>query len=463
MGMISVVPFNTSKAEGNKINTDDGWCSTPYVFENKILTGFSHVNFSSVGCPDLGSIILMPITGDLEVDAKKYGTAYSNEKASPGYYSVHLQKSGVKAEMTATTRSGLSKYTFPKGQSHILLNLGHGLTNESGAYLKRVSDTEIEGMKLMGTFCYNPQAVFPVYFFLRISMKPDRLRYWKKQPVLPGPRSQWSSTSGKYKIYEAYQRELVGDDIGIVFSYETMENEAIFVHVGISYVSAENARLNLETEQNGLRFETITEAVREEWSSLLSRIELEGGSEEDKEMFYTAFYHTLLHPNIFQDVNGEYPSMDNGPTLKWEEGNRYTMFSLWDTYRTLHPLKSLLFPKQQLEMVSSMLAMYEESGALPKWEFASQEFNVMEGDPALVVISDTYMRGLTAFNTDLAWEAMSHHAFAPGIENKVRPDNDFYSKNWYVPITRDYDNSVSQAVEYYIADWSLWIITKCSH
>ena len=455
MGMVSVVPFNTSKAPGNDINTDDGWCSTPYVYENKVMTGFAHVNFSSVGCPDLGSILLMPISGEAEMDPKKYGTTYSNEEASPGYYTSFLDKHRVKAEMTSTLRSGLSRYTFPEGESHILLNLGHGLTNETGAYMKRVSGTEIEGMKLMGTFCYSPQSVFPVYFFIRFSKEPVSVRYWKKQKDLEGPRSQWSSTSGKYKIYESYKRDLAGEDIGAIFTYNTEDNEKVMVQLGVSYVSMENARLNLEAEQNGFHFDEVLADAREDWNKLLSRIEVEGGSDEDREMFYTAFYHTLLHPNVFQDVNGDYPSMGEGEILNWKKGNRYTMFSLWDTYRTFHPLKSLLFPEDQLQMVRSMLAMYKESGALPKWEFAGQEFNVMEGDPALVVISDTYMRGLTDFDTDLAWEAMSHHAFAPSSENSVRRDNDFYKEHSYIPILRDFDNSVSQAVEYYIADWSL--------
>ncbi len=455
MGMVSVVPFNTYKAQGNVINTDDGWCSTPYVYENNTMIGFAHVNFSSVGCPDLGSILLMPITGSPEVDPGKYGTTYREEIASPGYYSAMLDKHDVLAKMTATTRSGLSQYTFPEGESHILLNLGHGLTNESGAYIRRVSNTEIEGMKLMGTFCYNPQDVFPVYFFVRLSKEPRSIRYWKKQKELAGPRSQWSSTSGKYKIYENYRRDMAGEDIGVIFSYDTSKDEEIMVQLGISYVSMENARLNLDAEQNGFQFDKVLSGTQTQWSDLLSRIEVEGGSEEDKEMFYSAFYHTLLHPNIFQDVNGEYPSMGDGNTMKLDKGNRFTMFSLWDTYRTLHPLKSLLFPEQQLEMVNSMLAMYEESGSLPKWEFAGQEFNVMEGDPSLVVISDTYMRGLTDFDTDLAWKAMSHHAFAPSAQNSIRKDNDFYLKNAYIPIKRDFDNSVSQAVEYYIADWSL--------
>lgn len=453
MGMLSIVPFNVTKTAGNDYNMDEGWCSTPYWHNNKVITGFSHVNFGSVGCPDLGSILLMPVTGDLEVDHNRYGSEYFEESASPGYYRTFLKKHGVIAEMTATTRTGISHYQFPAGESHILVNLGLSLTNETGAFVKRVSSTEIEGFKMLGTFCYNPQDVFPIYFVVRVSKEPEKIRYWKFHKKLVGDKTSWSSTDGTYKIYEKYWKELAGDDIGVVFSYNTHPNESIQVQVGISYVSIENARENLDTEQQGFQFAKVREAARQEWSKHLNTIKVEGGTEDDKEMFYTAFYHTLLHPNIFNDVNGEYPSMGKGKRALSSE-LRYTMFSLWDTYRNLHPMKSLLFPEQQLGMVRTMLDMYKESGALPKWEFAGQNFNVMEGDPALVVISDTYLRGLTDFDVDLAWEAMHHHAFAPGADNQVRRDNDFYLEHHYIPILRDHDNSVSQAIEYYSADFA---------
>lgn len=384
MGMISVVPFNVTKAEGNNYNMDEGWCSTPYWHDNKVITGFSHVNFSSVGCPDLGSILLMPTTGELEVDYKKYGSEYFLERASPGYYSTLLKKHGVIAEMTATTRSSISHYKFPQGESHILLNLGLGLTNETGAFVKRVSDTEIEGFKMLGTFCYNPQDVFPVYFVVRVSKAPEKMRYWKYHQELVGDKTNWSSTDGTYKVYEKYWKELAGDDIGVVFSYTTRANESIQVQVGISYVSIENAWENLEAEQDGFQFAKIREKARQDWSSYLNTIMVEGGTEDDKEMFYTAFYHTLLHPNVFNDFNGEYPSMGSGEIMMIDSlrrrsmlrlydgrfstpdnNTRFTMFSLWDTYRNLHPMKSLLFPEQQLGMVRTMLDMYKESGALP--------------------------------------------------------------------------------------------------
>jgi predicted alpha-1,2-mannosidase len=319
MGLISVVPFNVTKAEGNIYNMDEGWCSTPYWNDNKVITGFSHVNFSSVGCPDLGSILLMPTTGELTVDYQEYGSEYFIEKAYPGYYRTMLKKHGVIAQMTATRRTGLSEYIFPEGESHIVLNLGLGLTNETGAYIKRISETEVEGFKLMGTFCYNPQDVFPVYFAVRVSKTPESMNYWKYHTKLAGDKHNWSSTSDTYKIYDNYWKELAGENIGVVFNYQTAATESILVQVGISYVSTKNAWENLDAEQEGFKFAEVREEARTEWSNYLNTIKVEGGTEEDKEMFYTAFYHTLLHPNVFNDVNGEYPSMGTGE-VKTVEG-----------------------------------------------------------------------------------------------------------------------------------------------
>ena len=180
-GLMSVTPFNVMGSDLNVYDKDSRWWSTPYEATNSYLTGFSHVNLSGVGCPEMGSLLLMPTSGPLEVDYRAYGTAYSDEKASPGYYSVRLDRYSIDAEATATPRVGVSRFSFPAGEANILLNLGEGLTNESGASVRRVSATEFEGSKLLGTFCYNPQAVFPIYFVMRVNKTPDRSGFWKMQ------------------------------------------------------------------------------------------------------------------------------------------------------------------------------------------------------------------------------------------------------------------------------------------
>ena len=346
-------------------------------------------------------------------------------------------------------RTGLSRFTFPKGESHILLNLGEGLTNETGATVRIVNDTEIEGSKLLGTFCYNPQAVFPVYFVMKVNKAPKKMGYWKKQREMKGVEAEWDIYSGKYKLYTSYTREMSGDDVGVWFDYDTDEGEAIEVKMGISYVSIENARLNMNTEQPGFDFDKVRTAASTMWNKDLSKVQVEGGTKDEKTIFYTGMYHLLIHPNILQDVNGEYPMMESlkvGHTT----GNRYTVFSLWDTYRNVSTLMTLLYPERQLDIIRTMLDMYRENGWLPKWELYGRETFTMEGDPSIPYIVDAWMRGLRDFD-----EPMRKGATTPGEFNLLRPDaNDYFSKG-YVPLREQYDNSVSHALEYYIADWNL--------
>lgn len=453
-GMMSVVPFNVMGSDDNRYDKDARWWSTPYEYTNSYFTGFSHVNLSGVGCPELGSLLLMPTTGELDVDYHHYGSKYEKESASPGYYTISLTKYDILAEATATPRSGLVRFTFPEGKSNILLNLGEGLTNESGAYMRKVSETEVEGMKVLGTFCYNPQAVFPIYFVMKVNKVPQASGYWKKQRPMVGVEAEWDKDQGKYKLYTKYAKDIAGDDIGAWFAFDTEKGEQIEVAMGVSFVSIANARENLEKEQHGRHFETVREEARKRWNDDLGRILVEGGTEEQKTVFYTGLYHALIHPNLLQDVNGQYPQME-GDKILTSKGNRYTVFSLWDTYRNLHQLMTLVYPERQLDMVRSMVDMYSEHGWLPKWELYGRETLTMEGDPSIPVIVDTWMKGLRDFDVDLAYEAMYKSATSPGKENLLRPDNDDYMNWGYVPLREQFDNSVSHALEYYIADYAL--------
>ena len=452
-GMMSVVPFNVMGSDLNRFDKDKQWWSTPYSADNRFFTGFAHGSLSGVGCPELGSLLLMPTQGALNVDYKEYGSEYKDEVASPGYYATRLTKYGILAEATATMRTGLSRFTFPKGESHILLHLGEGLTNESGATVRFVNDTEIEGSKLLGTFCYNPTAVFPVYFVMKLSKAPTKRGYWKKQRPMTA-EAAWDADAGKYKIYGSYTREMSGDDIGVWFDYDTEENESIAVKVGISYVSIENARKNMEAEQPGFDFDKVRTAAREMWNKDLSRVEIEGGSKDERTIFYTGLYHLLIHPNILQDVNGEYPQMES-LQVGHTKGNRYTVFSLWDTYRNVSTLMTLLYPDRQIDIIRTMIDMYKENGWLPKWELYGRETFTMEGDPSIPYIVDAYMRGLRDYDVNLAYEAMRKGATTPGEFNLLRPDANDYFTRGYVPLREQYDNSVSHALEYYIADWNL--------
>lgn len=460
-GFMSVTPFNVmGDAPENKFDKDKRWWSTPYEYTNRFLTGFSHVNLSGVGCPDLSSLLVMPTTGPLNVDYKFYGSVFGQEKSTPGYYSNHLDKYNVKCELTATKRTGRLRFTFPAGQSNILLNLGEGLTNETGATVRFCGDREIEGSKLMGTFCYNPQAVFPIYFVMRVNKVPAKKGYWKKQRPMTGVEAEWDSTAGKYKIYTSYTKQMSGDDTGVWFTYDTRAGEQVEVSMGVSFVSIENARENLNAEQpDGTTFDALYAAARKDWNDDLSRILVEGGTEEQKRVFYTAMYHTLIHPNILQDVNGQYPQME-GDKILTTKRNRYTVYSLWDTYRNVHQLMTLVWPDRQMDMIHTMLDMYREHGWFPKWELYSRETLTMEGDPAIPVFVDTWMKGLRDFDINLAYEGMYKSATTEGKYNLMRPDNDPYMKLGYVPMESQYDNSVSHALEYYVADYALSTLAK---
>lgn len=457
--MMSVVPFNVMGSDLNVYDKDSRWWSTPYLYENRYFTGFAHVTLSGVGCPELGTLLLMPTSGKLDVDYHNYGSEYKHEKAVPGYYSNELTKYGIRCEVTATMRSSIERFTFRKGEAHLLMNIGNGLTNEVGGYIKRVSPTEIEGTRLVGTFCYNSQAVFPMYFVMRVNKVPKEAGFWKKQPKLAGVAAEWDHDNGKYKLYKNYGRELAGNEIGYYFSYDAEEGEQLEVQIGVSFVSTANARENLEKEQQGFDFEKVCKDARREWEKTLGVVTVEGGSEAQKKIFYTALYHTQIHPNVLQDVNGEYPKMEsaeNGVT----SGNRYTVYSLWDTYRNVHQLETLLYPERQLDMVRSMIDMYREWGWMPKWELYGRETWTMEGDPSIPVITDTYLKGLRDFDIHTAYEAFRKSATLPGKDNLMRPDIDDYIRKGYVPMgvyaqDNSGDNSVSHALEYYIADHAL--------
>lgn len=448
-GLMSVVPFNVTGSVQNLRDKDTGWWYAPYEYRNSYLTGFAHVALSGVGCPEASSLLVMATAGELEVDHEKYGSTYSAQYATPGYYSVRLDTHEIEAEATATARVGLTRFTFPAGRGNILLNLGEGLTNETGAYLRRTSESEVEGMKLLGTFCSDyPQKVFPVYFVMRLSRKPARTGYWKYQ------RPDYRDGQWAYKVYTEYGKEMAGDGIGAWFSYDLAAGEQVEVQVAVSLVSIENARENLMVEQPGFDFEGVRAKARKQWNSDLSRIGVEGGTPQQRTVFYTALYHTLIHPSVLQDVSGEYPAMEGTRILK-TDGNRWTVFSLWDTYRCVHQLFTLLYPDRQQSMVATMIQMYREWGWMPKWELYGRESFTMEGDPASIVVADTWLRGVRGFDVETAYRAMLESADTPGASNALRPDNDDYLALGYVPLRARFDNSVSHALEYYVADYSI--------
>ena len=466
-GMMATVPFNVTGSDLNRFDKDNRWWSAPYDIRNKYSVGFAHGALSGVGCPELGAIITMPTIGEVKADRYERGSTYVEEVATPGYYATTYDKFSVRAEATATERASVERYTFLEGgQANIIVDLGTALSNESGAMLRKVSNTEVEGVRLLGTFCYTNQAVFPVYFVARISKPAQSTGYWKLQPEMTGIEAQWSGDSGEYKLYNNYSREMMGNDIGFFFSLGEVEaGTVVEVKVGISYTSIENARKNLDAEVGDSTFDEVRQASYNRWNEALSRIRVEGGTEEDKTIFYTALYHSLLHPNILSDINGEYPTMEQGERGLAVGYDRYTVFSLWDTYRNVHQLLTLAFPERQTDMIRSMVGMSQEWGWLPRWELYGRETFTMEGDPAIPVIVDSYLKGLRDFDVEAAYEAMRRSATTEGKSNPIRPDIDPYIERGYIPVgwfANDLsgDNSVSHALEYYVADNALAALAR---
>ena len=417
-------------------------CSGYYYYDSTI-NGFSHTHLSGTGCGDYGDVLLMPTVGKQDYQAMgsksqqmAYASAFShqNEMAQPGYYSVVLDRYNVKAELTATKRAAIHRYTFPQSdESGFILDLDYSLQRQKNEEmeLEVISDTEICGRKKTVYWAFDQYINFYAKFSkpFTYTMVTDSMVLDEGGPLLPTAK--------------------------VLLHFNTKAGEEVYVKVGISAVDIDGARKNVEAEIPEWDFNGVRKAARASWNDYLAKIDIDTDDKDQKTMFYTALYHTGVQPNLFTDVDGRYLGMD----LKAHQGSvnepMYTIFSLWDTYRNVHQLLTLVYPERQIDMVRTMLDMYREHGWLPKWELYGRETLTMEGDPSIPVIVDTWMKGLRDFDINLAYEAMYKSATLPGAENLMRPDNDDYMSKGYVPLREQYDNSVSHALEYYIADFAL--------
>ncbi len=442
-GMVSVSPHNDYKSPSG------------YTYGKPWIYGFGHTHLSGTGCLDLGSVVLMPTVGKIEPDPEKWKSGYDSEKAAPGYYSVHLKDSDILAEMTATTRAGISQYSFParKGDADILLDLGRRLTTDPvtlkspsfESYVRIISKTEVEGYAESGDFC-SPYAGNrqTAYFVIQFSKPAVKTGTWKDGSLGPG-------------------REQKGRDIGAFFSFSTAGQEPIVAKAGISYVSIANARLNLQTEIPGWDLAAVRAAARQDWNEALSRLTVTGGTDDQRTIFFTALYHALIHPSVFSDVNGQYQGF-NDKGVKTAEGyTRYHVYSLWDTYRDLQPFLGIFYPERDLDMTKTLVEMAKEGGWLPKWELGGHDAKVMVGCPAVPVILDTYRQGLKDFDVDSAYAAMVK-SLTPSPDNKTYGGLKSLLQYGYIP--KD-DNSgdwlwgsVSTSLEYSYDFWCLAQMAK---
>lgn len=432
-----------------------GWdgCSG-YHYSDKIIYGFSHTHLSGTGCSDYGDVLLMPTVGKIELSNKKYSSPFKkeSEKASAGYYEVFLDKPKVKAELTVTARTGLHKYTFPKTDAaNIIMDLTHRDKLNKGE-ISINGNTEITGFRISTTWTSKQM----VYFVIQFS-KP-----FKKFGVANGNHAKENSRNKTGKNIKSYVR------------FDTEAGEVIYVRVGISAVSVDGARKNLEAEQPAFDFEKTRAATVAVWNKELEKIEVETDNEKDKRIFYTAMYHAKLAPNIYQDVDGRYLGRDR----KIHESNAfnyYTVFSLWDTYRALNPLFSIIERKRTADFIQTFMTQYEQAGLLPTWELAAYETFCMIGYHSIPVITDAYMKGITGFNPTKALEAMRHSAeisekqlksykipgpFIVGLSYfRYSSGMDDYRKYGY--IRKGFiNNSVSKTLEFAYDDWCIAQMAK---
>ena len=368
-----------------------------YQHTDSTIVGFSHTHFSGTGHSDLGDILVMPATGELLLNP---GTAedpdggyrsrfsHEGEVSSPGYYGVTLSDYGIRAEMTATRRVGVHRYTFPReSEGHVVIDLQHGIYNYDGktlwAELRVVNDTLLTGYRITSGWARTD------YTFFAIELSQPVTEYGYADRGNLNYRGGW----GKFDQYHNFP-EMAGRKPVAWLKFDTASRPVLEMKVSLSGVSMEGALKNLRAEASGRGFDEIRKATEEEWNRELSTITVEGG-EDQKEMFYTSYYHTMINPSVYMDVDGSYRGLDR--EIHRAEGfTNYTVFSLWDTYRAEHPLLVLMKPDRARDMALSMICHQRQSahGMLPVWSHMGNENWCMSGYHAVSVLSDAIAKGL---------------------------------------------------------------------
>ena len=376
---------------------------------------------------------------------KGYESSYSHdeEEASPGYYAVNLKDYGIKAEMTATTRAGFHRYTFPESQeAHIIIDVTHSITPGRDAYVKILNENQIEGY-VTGDMEGNYTRPLTCYFFAEFNK----------------PFSSYGTWSGE-KIQQDLKEKSGKDGIGAFVNYSTQKGEQVLIKVGISFASIEGAKKNLEAEIPDWDFDKTRTQAKEIWNKKLNKIVVKGGTEDQKISLYTSVYHSLLFPRTFSDVDSSYFSHFDNSIHKTKGGPYYVDFSLWDTYRAEHPLLAYLEPEKQNEMICTFLDMYDQGGRLPLYvSYKNYYMKVMIGDHATSVITDSYMKGIRDYDIEKAYEAMRKNAIEPGDVASSRTGLNEYINLGYTPVDKVRE-SVSVTMEYAYDDWCLAQMAK---
>lgn len=436
----------------------DGWDScSGYYYNDSTINGFSHNRLSGTGCCDYGDILLMPTVGEQHIEPSgsssqqlAYCSAFShdNEVAVPGYYSVMLDRYGVKAELTSTCRAAIHRYTYPETEEGgMILDLDYSLQRQINRdmMIEQVNDSTLRGHKR--TLYWAPDQ--PIYFYMTFS-RPFTYTLVNDTLALeeggePQPRMKALLRFASLK-----------------------KGEQVMVKTGLSAVDMEGARANVEKEIPGWDFDGVRKAANEAWNRELSKIDIKTPDHNQRIIFYTGLYHTAIAPTVFTDVDGRYLGMDHRIHQVKEGENYYTIFSLWDTFRALHPLLTIIHPELNEELIRSLITKSEEGGIYPKWDMASNYTGTMIGYHAVSLITDAYMKGYRNFDVQKAYSAALRAAeydttgihcpdwMIPYVMPRAR-----YWKNevGYVPCDKD-NEAVAKALEYAYDDWCIAVLAR---
>lgn len=430
-----------------------------YQYEDKSIVGFSHTHFSGTGHSDLGDFLIMPTVGKLHLnpgtadDTKngyRSGYSHDNEIAEANYYKVKLDDYNVTAELTTSERVGFHQYTFPKSDSsHIVFDLTAGIYNYDGknvwTYVRVVNDTLVTGYRQTTGWARTRTVFFAMTF-----SKPFKQYGQKKYDKETAYKGFWR----KFNQNENFP-ELAGRDMKLYFDFDTEEDEKVKIKFALSPVSQENAIANMNAEINHWDFDKVKKQGQEKWNAELKRIELETISEDDKVNFYNAMYHTLLGPTEYMDTNREYKGLDQD--IHRAEGfTNYTTFSLWDTYRALHPYFNIVQPKRNSDMVESMLAHYDQSALnmLPIWSHYANDNWCMSGYHSVSVIADAILKGTYKGDAKRALDA----CIATSNRRDYEGIGDYIDRG-YIPAETN-AHSVSSTLEYAYDDWAIAQLAK---
>ncbi|SNR98072.1 GH92 family glycosyl hydrolase [Hymenobacter mucosus] len=430
------VPFGAVQLGPVNITEGWDWCSG-YHYSDSTIVGFSHTHLSGTGIGDLGDVTVMPTTGAVRVTEGRVKHperglvslfSHQEEQAKPGYYAVRLKRYDIKAELTATERVGFHQYTFPKSDAaHLIFDLQQGIGWDlaTDTHIEQLNDSTLVGYRNSKGWAVDQRLYFAAVF---------------SKPIRNFSSVQVLDTLGNTKP------AATGNRLKGVVTFATQAGEQVKLKVGISPVSTAGAQANIRAEIPHWNFNKVVAQADAAWNRELQKVQIQA-DETRLKTFYTALYHTMIAPSIFNDHNGDYRGTDK--QVHQNAGfTNLTTFSLWDTYRAAHPLFTILQPERVNDMVSSMLAIYQQQGKLPVWHLMGNETNCMVGYSAVPVVADAYLKGFRGFDAALAYEAVRATAMRDELGLKA------VKAGGFIPANSEAE-SVSKGLEYAIDDWCI--------